>query len=108
MKNTLIILLFPTLLSADSIPYKNYCGECYTMVNDSTWVDGVWLPIPDEPELDIKPSTTVWKEAEKFIPRYHEPYAVTEQGIDWNIIVKWLFNIPVLVFSTLYFFLFKK
>jgi len=59
-------------------------------------------------ELNIKPSTTIYLEPEKFVPKFHTPFRKVKQGTDWNKVVDWLFNIPILIFSTLYFFLIKK
>jgi hypothetical protein len=103
MRNSILILLFPLLLSAqDRVPYKDYCGECYTMINDSTWVNGVWLPIPEEKELDIKPSTTVYLEPEKFIPKYHNATEINipnaKDGILYGI------RFGLLVIATLFYF----
>lgn len=103
MRNSLLIFLFPLLLSAqDRVPYKDYCGECYTMINDSTWVNGVWLPIPEEKELNIKPSTTYYAEAEKFIPKYHTETFIKDikesDGILYGI------RFGLLIIATLFYF----
>jgi hypothetical protein len=103
MKTLILILIFPLLLSAqDRVPYKDYCGECYTMINDSTWVNGVWLPIPEEKELDIKPSDKVFLEPEKFIPKYHTEAEInmpnSKDGILYGI------RFGLLIIATLFYF----
>jgi hypothetical protein len=107
MKTILAILLTIQLSASDQIPYKDYCGECYTIVvidGDTFAVDGTWKPIPEYEfkDIDIKPSTTVYREPEKFIPKYHTPFTEVKQGTDWNKVVEWLFNVPVLVFASLF------
>jgi len=111
MRIILAILLTIQLSASEQIPYKDYCGECFTMViidGDTFAVDGTWKPIPEIADLNINPSTTIYLEPEKFIPKYHTPFVEIKQGTDWNKVVDWLFNIPLLIFSTLYFFLIKK
>jgi len=113
MYRFLAILLTIQLSASDQIPYKDYCGECFTMViieGDTFAVDGTWKPILEYnfKHLNIKPSTTIYLEPKKFIPKYHTPFVEVEQGTDWNKVIDWLFNIPLLIFSTLYFFLIKK
>jgi hypothetical protein len=111
MRIIIAILLTIQLSASDQIPYKDYCGECFTMViieGDTFAVDGTWKPIPEITDLKIKPSTTIYLEPEKFIPKYHTPFVEVKQGTDWNKVIDWLFNIPILIFSTLYFFLIKK
>jgi hypothetical protein len=103
MKTLILILLFPLLLSAqDRVPYKDYCGECYTMINDSTWVNGVWLPIPEEKEFKIEPSKTVYLEPEKFIPKYHTETLIKDikerDGILYGI------RFGLLIITTLFYF----
>jgi hypothetical protein len=103
MRNSLLILLFPLLLSAqDRVPYKDYCGECYTMINDSTWVNGVWLPIPEENELNIKPSTTDWKTPKRYVmPEFNTFSPITASST--NGVTKSV-NLSFLVFATLMYF----
>jgi hypothetical protein len=111
MRTIIAILLTIQLSASDQIPYKDYCGECFTMViieGDTFAVDGTWKPIDDIADLNIKPSTTIYLEPEKFIPKFHTPFVEVKQGTDWNKVIDWLFNIPLLIFSTLYFFLIKK
>jgi hypothetical protein len=111
MYRFIAILLTIQLSASDQIPYKDYCGECFTMViieGDTFAVDGTWKPIPEIADLNIKPSTTIYLEPEKFIPKYHTPFVEVKQDTDWNKVIDWLFNIPLLIFSTLYFFLIKK
>jgi hypothetical protein len=105
MKTILAILLTIQLSASEQIPYKDYCGECFTMViieGDTFAVDGTWKPIPEIPDLNIKPSTTIYLEPEKFVPKFHTSFVEVKQGTDWNIVVDWLFNIPVLIFSSLF------
>jgi hypothetical protein len=59
-------------------------------------------------DLNIKPSTTIYLEPEKFVIKHSEPFIEVKEFTDWNIVVDWLFNIPILIFSTLYFFFVKK
>jgi hypothetical protein len=59
-------------------------------------------------ELDIEPSTTIYLEPEKFVIKHSEPFIEVKEFTDWNKVVDWLFNIPILIFSTLYFFFVKK
>jgi hypothetical protein len=77
MKSLLIAILISTAVQADSIernPWKIYCGECFSYTADSVAVDGMWLPIEEAsiPDHGIKPSTTVWPEAEIFIINHPE------------------------------------
>jgi len=105
MKTILAILLTIQLSASDQIPYKDYCGECFTIVvidGDTFAVDGTWKDIPKEVDLNIKPSTTVYREPEKFIPKFSQPFTEVKQGTDWNKVVEWLFNVPVLVFASLF------
>jgi hypothetical protein len=58
-------------------------------------------------ELDIKPSTTIYLEPEKFVIKHSEPFIEVKEFTDWNKVVEWLFNIPILIFSSL-FWVWKK
>ena len=111
MYRFIFILLTIQLSASEQIPYKDYCGECFTMViieGDTFFVDGAWKPIPKIADINIKPSTTIYLEPEKFVIKHSEPFIEVKEFTDWNIVVEWLFNIPILIFSTLYFFFIKK
>jgi len=75
------------------------------MVNDSVSVDGIWLPIPDEPKLNIEPSKTIYLEPEKFVAYYPEPLPELNQaGVSWDNVVNSI-SFSMLLFSSIIYLL---